>query len=117
VATFLLFALYGPASAAFVYMISFFFKSHSMAQNIVLLLNLLAVIALLVVDIMVFIPRCVPPCVARCQGGSLCLWCVRSRVFWRGASPVHRPPACNTLATSCAGSVALCLALRWVRAF
>ena len=58
-ATFALFALYGPASAAFVYLCSFVFKSHSAAQNTVLLLNLGAVIALLVVNIMEFIPRSV----------------------------------------------------------
>jgi len=61
-ATLLLFALYGPASAAFVYMLSFLFKSHSMAQNIVLLLNLIAVILMLVSSIMEFIPSYVHVC-------------------------------------------------------
>ncbi|CAM9341769.1 unnamed protein product, partial [Choristocarpus tenellus] len=48
VATILLFLLYGPAVAPFTYCISFLFKSHSSAQNMVLFLNFVTGLALMV---------------------------------------------------------------------
>jgi ATP-binding cassette subfamily A (ABC1) protein 3 len=47
-ATVLLFLLYGPAVAAQTYCFSYLFKSHSTAQNIVLLLNFLCGLALMI---------------------------------------------------------------------
>lgn len=50
VATFLLFLLYGPAVAAFTYLISFLFRSHSTAQLIVMFFNFLSGLCLMVVS-------------------------------------------------------------------
>ncbi|CAM9396747.1 unnamed protein product [Discosporangium mesarthrocarpum] len=48
VATVLLFLLYGAAVAPFTYCLSFLFKSHSSAQNVVLFLNFVTGLALMV---------------------------------------------------------------------
>ena len=47
-AVFLLFLLYGPAVASFTYMISFFFKNHSTAQNSTLFLHFLTGLCLMI---------------------------------------------------------------------
>lgn len=50
VACFLLFTLYGPAVASFTYVVTFFFKSHSTAQLLVMFLNFLTGLCLMIVS-------------------------------------------------------------------
>ena len=47
-ATALLFLLYGPAVAAQTYCLSYLFKSHSTAQNVILILNFISGLALMI---------------------------------------------------------------------
>ena len=47
-ATCLLFLLYGPAVAAQTYCLSYLFKSHSSAQNVILILNFVAGLGLMI---------------------------------------------------------------------
>lgn len=58
-ATLGLFALFGPASAGFTYLMNFAFKSHSNAQNFVLVSNFFATILVLASATMGFINACV----------------------------------------------------------
>ena len=51
-ATVALFFLYGPAVSSFTYVLSFFFKSHSTASNVVLFINLFSLILIIASSIM-----------------------------------------------------------------
>src|SRR5690606_6972085 len=56
-ATFLVFLTFGPATASFTYVVSFLFKSHSTAQNVVMFLNFITGLCLMVVSFtLTFIP-------------------------------------------------------------
>ena len=61
-----MFLFYGPASAAFSYAVNYVFKTHSAAQNFVLLVNVLSIILMLASFVMQLIERC---------GAAKGVWC------------------------------------------